>query len=231
LILIIKKRFLYFLLLLIVIIFIIGNSILIVAANKITNNQNNYTILIEIDEKKLYLFEDDQLIKAYSIASGALNTPSPIGTWKITDKGKWGNGFGGYWLGLDVPWGTYGIHGTTSEWSIGRAASHGCIRMYNNDIKELYNTVPIDTPVIITNGTYGPFGTGFKDLKPGDRGSDVLAVQERLKELGYFDGKLSGIYGEDLLDAVNRFQADSDLKIKNTITHEDYGAMGLIEFE
>lgn len=228
--LIIRKRVLYFILLLCVLIFIFGNSILIMAVHK-NISEHKHTILIEVDEKRLYLFEDGQLIKAYIIASGAQNTPSPIGTWKIKDKGKWGKGFGGYWMGLDVPWGTYGIHGTTREWSIGRAASHGCIRMYNKDIEELYNTVQIDTPVLITNGTFGPFGTGFRDLKPGDRGSDVLAVQERLKELCYFDGNLSGIYGENLKNAVNRFQADNSIIVKDTITREDYGAMGLIEFE
>lgn len=197
----------------------------------IINNQHEYTIIIEIDEKKLYLFEDEQLVKEYPIASGMKNMPSPIGTWKITDKGKWDKSFGGHWMGLNVPWGTYGIHGTSREGSIGRAVSHGCIRMYNKDIKELYNIVPIDTLVIINNGPFGPFGTGFRDLKPGDRGADVLAIQEKLKELRYYDGNVSGIYGEDLKNAVHRFQADKNLKVKNTITHEDYDAMGFREFE
>lgn len=229
-----RKRVLYFILLIYVLIITLGCNILITRFHKIKNTINNqpeYTILIEIDEKKLYLLEDGQLIKDYPIASGMRNTPSPIGTWKIKDKGKWGNGFGGHWMGLDVPWGTYGIHGTTSEESIGRAASHGCIRMFNKDIRELYNIVPLDTLVIINNGPFGPFGTGFRNLKPGDRGADVLAVQERLKELRYFEGNASGIYGEDLKNAVHRFQKDKNLKVKNTITSEDYDAMGFREFE
>ncbi|MBE5965574.1 MAG: hypothetical protein E7255_01145 [Lachnospiraceae bacterium] len=229
---IIKKRVLYFILLLYVLLVIFGCSILIRSIHKYTvNNQPEYTILIEIDEKKLYLFEDSQLIKKYPIASGMKNMPSPIGTWKVKDKGKWGKSFGGHWMGLDVPWGTYGIHGTTREDSIGSAASHGCIRMYNKDIQELYNIVPLGTAVIINNGPYGPFGTGFRNLKPGDRGADVFAVQERLKELQYFEGNVSGIYGEDLKNAVYRFQEDNNLKVKNTITREDYDAMGFIEFE
>ena len=233
-ILIIKKRVLYCILLIYILIITLGCSILIKRVRDIKytlNNQPEYTILIEIDEKKLYLFEDSQLIEKYPIASGMQNTPSPIGTWKIKDKGKWGKGFGGHWMGLDVPWGNYGIHGTTREDSIGSAASHGCIRIYYKDIKELYNIVPLGTKVIINNGPYGPFGTGFRKLKPGDRGADVLAVQERLKELRYFEGKASGIYGEELKNAVHRFQADNNLKVKNTITREDYEAMGLSEFE
>lgn len=231
---IIKKRFLYFILLIYILILTFVFIILIIRVHSIKNtisNQPEYTILIEIDEKKLYLLEGGKLIKKYPIASGMKNLPSPIGTWKIIDKGEWGKGFGGHWMGLDVPWGTYGIHGTTREESIGSAASHGCIRMYNKDIKELYKIVPLDTLVIINNGPFGPFGTGFRSLKPGDRGADVLAVQERLKELRYYKGNMTGIFGEDLKNAVHRFQEDKNLEIKNTITREDYDAMGLREFE
>jgi len=226
---IVRKRVFYFISLVFALL-IFGCSVLIVTAIK-TANIPDYTILIEIDQKKLYLFENGELIKEYRIASGAKDSPSPIGTWKIIDKGKWGKGFGGHWMGLDVPWGIYGIHGTTREDSIGRAVSKGCIRMYNRDIQDLYNIVPLGTPVIITNGPYGPFGTGFRELKPGDRGADVLAVQEKLKELGYYNGRLSGIYGEDLKNAIHKFQKDHNLTVKNTVTREDYHAMGLREFE
>ncbi len=194
-------------------------------------NQTEYMILVQIDEKALYLFEDGKCIKQYMIASGHPNWPSPIGNWKIISKGDWGEGFGGRWMGLNVQWGEYGIHGTIDQGSIGRAASHGCIRMFNNDVKELYDIVPIGTPVIIKNGTFGPFGTGFRDLIPGDRGADVLAVQKRLKELGYFKGYESGIYEDDLKIALIKFQKDHNLKVDNTITRNVYNAMGLIEFE
>ena len=134
-------------------------------------------------------------------------------------------------VGLDVRWGKYGIHGTTKENTIGRSASHGCIRMYNRHIKELYDIVQVGTPVIIRNGIFGPFGTGFRDLVPGDRGADVLAVQERLKDLGYFKGYESGIYEDNLKKAISRFQKDQNLRVKHTITREDYNAMGFFEFE
>ena len=61
-------------------------------------------------------------------------------------------------MGLNVKWGQYGIHGTTDQGSIGRAVSGGCIRMFNNDIKELYDMVSIGTPVIIKKGTFGVNG-------------------------------------------------------------------------
>lgn len=193
--------------------------------------QPEYLILIEIDEKTLYLFKEDECIKQYPIASGKPGWPSPIGKWEITDKNDWGEGFGGRWMGLSVKWGRYGIHGTTNKNSIGRSASHGCIRMFNKDIKELYNIVSIGTPVIIKNGTFGPFGTGFRELTPGDRGADVLAVQRRLKDLGYFNGYESGIYEDDLKRALYKFQKDNNLKVKYTITRADYHAMGFKEFE
>ena len=229
--LLIKKRvFFYLVLIIVALIFTFGFTRVYNTKNAV-KNQVEYTILIEVDDKRLYLFEDGELIKDYPIASGTQSMPSPIGTWEITNKGKWGKGFGGYWMGLNVTWGTYGIHGTTREDSIGKAASHGCIRMYRKDAKELYNTVPIGTVVIIRNGLLGPFGTGFRNLKPGDRGADVLVVQQRLKELNYFEGKVTGIYGEDLKNAVHRFQEDKNLEVKNTITRADYEAMGFIEFE
>ena len=137
----------------------------------------------------------------------------------------------GRWLGLNVRWGSYGIHGTTNQNSIGRAASHGCIRMYNKDIRELYDIVSLGTPVIIRNGPFGPFGTGFRNLRPGDRGADVLAVQEKLKTLGYFEDAVTGIYENNLKNALYEFQKDHGLKLKFTITLADYNAMGFREFE
>ena len=193
--------------------------------------ETKYSILIFIEEKRLYLLENDKCIKEYPIASGKKDWPSPIGQWKIVDKGDWGEEFGGYWLGLNVTWGKYGIHGTLHEESIGKAASHGCIRMLNEDIKELYNIVPTGTTVIINGGPYGAFGTGFRSIYPGDRGADVLEIQKKLKILGYFSGKESGIYGEDLKKALFEFQMDHHLTVKNKITDEDYHAMGFFEFE
>ena len=45
--------------------------------------------------------------------------------------------------------GNYAIHGTNDPSSIGRFVSHGCIRMFNADIIDLYNRVPVGTPVVV----------------------------------------------------------------------------------
>jgi murein L,D-transpeptidase YcbB/YkuD len=117
------------------------------------------------------------------------------------------------------------------EYSIGYGASHGCIRMFNKDVRELYDLVPIGTSVVIANGCFGPFGTGFKSINPGDRGADVLAIQQRLSELGYFKSQLTGIYEDDLKHALHNFQRNNGLEVKNTITKSDFLKMGFKEFE
>ena len=53
-----------------------------------------YKILVDVEESKLYLFENDELKKEYKCSGGKITTPSPIGIWKITFKAKWGEGFG-----------------------------------------------------------------------------------------------------------------------------------------
>ena len=77
--------------------------------NKMINENPEYEelkVLIDISEKRLYLINGNELIKKYPIASGKLSTPTPIGTWKVINKAKWGGGFGTRWMGINVPWGT-----------------------------------------------------------------------------------------------------------------------------
>jgi lipoprotein-anchoring transpeptidase ErfK/SrfK len=50
---------------------------------------------------------------------------------------------------LTMRGGEYAIHGTNDPASIGRFVSHGCIRMYNQDIRALYSMVSVGTPVVI----------------------------------------------------------------------------------
>ncbi|HYE84305.1 MAG TPA: L,D-transpeptidase family protein [Clostridia bacterium] len=185
-------------------------------------------IFIDLTERTLYLFKDGKQIRNYSVAIGTKKNPSPIGVFKIVEKGYWGKSFGGRWMGLNVPWGTYGIHGTTKPDSIGRAASHGCIRMRNKDAAELYKLVKKGTVVEIYGGPFGPFGKGFRVLHPGDAGADVLEVQKRLRIKGYYKGYLSGFYGIDMEKALNRFQKAKKLPISNVIDIKMYKKLGII---
>ena len=58
------------------------------------NNKQKYKILVDVEDSKLYLFENDELKKEYKCSGGKWSTPSPIGTWTVTSKAKWGEGFG-----------------------------------------------------------------------------------------------------------------------------------------
>jgi len=101
----------------------------------------------------------------------------------------------------------YGIHGTNNEASIGTAASHGCVRMRNDDVIRIYDIVPLGTRVKITGNAF----TG-RLLRIGvDPGADVLRVQQILQILGYYRGDLDGFYGPVTEDAVIRFQRDQGL--------------------
>ncbi|WP_426348186.1 L,D-transpeptidase family protein [Alloiococcus sp. CFN-8] len=194
---------------------------------------SKHIILIDVNELQLYLIdkESKETIKKYSIAVGALDSPSPLGTWKITSKGQWNEGFGGRWLGLNVPWGIYGIHGTTKPSSIGSFASHGCIRMFNADAKDLYSRVNIGTSVVIYGGANWLFTSYVRTLVPGDRGADVYGVQERLKDLCYYKSTIDGIYGEGLKKSVLDFREDHDLPISHNIDMEMLKAMDIFKFE
>ncbi|KGG79415.1 hypothetical protein Y919_12210 [Caloranaerobacter azorensis H53214] len=196
-------------------------------------NYENLAILVDIDKKYLYLYDVDtnKVIKKYIVATGKPSTPTPIGSFKIIEKAKWGGGFGSRWMRINVPWGRYGIHGTNKPTSIGYNASHGCVRMRNKDIEELYSIVKYNTPVILFSGPFGPFGYGFRILKPGDRGSDVQEVQRRLKKKGYYYGPIDGIYGNSMKSALFRFLKDNKLPKDDRIGYLVYKKLGIILME
>ena len=110
--------------------------------------------------------------------------------------------------------------------------SHGCIRMYNEDVRELYKIVPTGTKVAIVNGSFGPFGDRMRPIKSGARGADVMAVQKRLKSMGYFRGYCGGIYGKDLELAVGKMRKVKGYRgTGTTISLRDLREMGFVEFE
>lgn len=204
-------------------------SLYITSMTKSPIPKNQYSILIDLEEKKLYLLNNGKLYKKYPCAIGAPSTPSPIGSFKINRKEKWGEGFGGYWMGINCTWGNYGIHGTTMPSSIGSEASHGCFRMYNKDAEELYNIVPVGTVVSVIGGCYGAFGKGFRVITPYMYGRDVQVVQQRLKKLGYYDSFCDGIYESEYFKlAVHKFQRDHGLPISDNIDMKTLNALGFV---
>ncbi len=166
-----------------------------------------YYIYINLDICQMYVYKDGELLKIYPVSGGKPSTPTPLGTWKIITKDTWGEGFGGAWMGLNVPWGKYGIHGTVEPWFVGKSnQSKGCIRMKNNDVRELYRIVPHGTIVKIVHKN-----RPFRTMKSGDVGSDVLEIQKALKKLGYYQGYPDGKFGNILRESVKKFQKDHGL--------------------
>lgn len=110
-------------------------------------------IVVSVPDRKLALLENGRVVKVYSVAVGAGGSPSPSGTFRISQRltnptyyhphvvippGK-DNPLGTRWIGLGLK--GFGIHGTNAPRTIGRAASHGCIRMRKTDMEELFGKV------------------------------------------------------------------------------------------
>ena len=121
----------------------------------------NRRIIVSIPDRKLALVEDGRVLRVYRVAVGARVTPSPTGEFKVVSRlsnptyyhpgvvippGR-NNPLGSRWIGLDRR--GYGIHGTNEPWSIGKAASHGCVRMAKADLEQLFDEVEVGDVVEI----------------------------------------------------------------------------------
>jgi lipoprotein-anchoring transpeptidase ErfK/SrfK len=127
-------------------------------------------IEVNLGARTLTVYKDGRKVKTYRVAIGQAEYPTPTGTYRIITKQKnptwnppdspWaeglgaippgpGNPLGTRWIGTSAP--AIGIHGTYADYSIGSAASHGCLRMHIPDVEELYEKVNVGMPVVISN--------------------------------------------------------------------------------
>ncbi|NMD72523.1 L,D-transpeptidase family protein [Bacillus sp. DNRA2] len=107
-----------------------------------------YKIEVSVNQRWLRLYRNGVLQKQYPIAVGRMLFHTPVGEYIIVNHApNPGGPFGTMWMSLSKD--HYGIHGTNDPSSIGKAVSHGCIRMYNRDVEELAATVPNGTAVVI----------------------------------------------------------------------------------
>jgi len=124
-----------------------------------------YALVVDKDEKKLFWMRDGEELKSYPVSIGKEGTDTPEGEFTIVNKvvnpiwyrlnqqyppNSPENLLGSRWMGLDVK--GYGIHGTKRPGNIGKAVSHGCVRLLNKDVEELFQWVPIGTKVMIVGG-------------------------------------------------------------------------------
>jgi len=130
--------------------------------------EKEWFIVINKDKKILTVYNYGEVYKKYPVALGKISSPTPNYKFTIINKfvnPYWGgmggkykpvrggdpkNPLGKRWLGLSTEkyWG-YGIHGNAEPFSIGKYISHGCIRMINEDVEELFEYIPIKTDVWI----------------------------------------------------------------------------------
>ncbi len=184
-------------------------------------------VVIEAAQRRLYLFADGQIYRSWPVAVGTVETPTPVGHWNIKAKAVWGGAFGARWMQLSIPWGTYGVHGTNNPGSIGSRASHGCVRMWNRDVLQLYALVPVGTPVDVRGQPVARFGEVRRVIVPTLLGSDVLQLQEKLRALGYDVGALDGKYGGKAVAAVVAFQKAHGLRADGVVDYRTAEALGL----
>ncbi len=121
-------------------------------------------IAVNKTKRILTLYEGTKVLKKYPVAVGNPHTLTKSGKYFINNKiidPDWGGGgfadpvkggtpenpLGSRWLGINRTDGSYGIHGTNSFYSIGKFVSHGCIRMQNYMVEELFPLVPMKAPV------------------------------------------------------------------------------------
>jgi hypothetical protein len=126
-------------------------------------------VLVSRETFTLRLFKNLKLAKTYRIAVGRAGLETPAGEYTINNKqinpswhvplSAWAGALAGRiippgpddpiksrWLGF---FDGAGIHGTVDTWSIGTAASHGCIRMTIPDVEDLYPRVPLHSPIYV----------------------------------------------------------------------------------
>jgi lipoprotein-anchoring transpeptidase ErfK/SrfK len=139
-------------------------------------SSNSYTVPttqpvhleIRLSRRQVTLYRGTTAVKSYPIAVGRPGWETPVGNFKVVQMFRnpaWAhplkenvvipggdpeNPLGRYWIGFWTDGKNWvGMHGTPTPKSVGRAASHGCIRMYNKDIEELFPQVAPGTRVTV----------------------------------------------------------------------------------
>lgn len=119
-------------------------------------------IVVDLSERRLQLFRRGRAIIQARVAVGAPATPTPTGRYYVNERyvlpdasGPFGPaalGISAHSDALAQVWvqdGPIGIHGTNEPWTVGHAASHGCIRLENAVMRRIFRLAPAGTPVAV----------------------------------------------------------------------------------
>ncbi|GAB4385920.1 MAG: hypothetical protein Kow00121_51500 [Elainellaceae cyanobacterium] len=127
-------------------------------------NEKMIRLVIKLGDRRVYVYEREQLLHSYPIAIGRQGWETPTGRFQVIQMLQdpvWehpftgelvppgpNNPLGSRWIGFWSDGTNYiGFHGTPNAETVGQAASHGCIRMYDHDVVALFNVVQVGTPV------------------------------------------------------------------------------------
>ncbi len=131
-----------------------------------TNPLQEVHLVLRLRERRVYVYRKDEVQTSYPVAVGKEGWETPTGNFKVIQMIKdpsWEHPWTGEVVppGPDNPLGTrwigfwtdgknvIGFHGTPNPESVGRPASHGCVRMYDKDVQALFEKVAVGTPVIV----------------------------------------------------------------------------------
>nr|WP_239121507.1 L,D-transpeptidase [Spirulina major] len=121
---------------------------------------------LDLSDRRVYVERGEERIASYPVAIGKSQTPTPTGTYEVFQmiedpiwQSPWtgqvtppgpNSALGLRWIGFaQMSNGVIGFHGTPTVSSIGKAASNGCVRMYNKDVLAMFEQVGMGTTVIV----------------------------------------------------------------------------------
>ncbi len=120
----------------------------------------NGSVTLNIPSCTLWVFDGPTLVKAYRVAVGAKDTPTPVGRFtvlrKVVDPEADGADdsappLGSRWIGfLEKDGGEYGIHGIPDTSPLGQFHTRGSVQMAMKDVEEFFDYVDVGTPITIT---------------------------------------------------------------------------------
>jgi L,D-transpeptidase ErfK/SrfK len=182
--------------------------------NQVEWGGGRHRIAVDTVRNLLVLYDSGRFTETFPVSTGKPTTPTPLGDWVIVEKMENPGGpFGARWMRLSIPNGGYAIHGTDDPSTIGQSVTHGCVRMRNEDVIQLYGIVPLGTLVSI-NGQVFTTRLLHRYVSPGP---DIETLQQMLQRLGYYKGSITGSFDIVTENAVRAFQSTRGLAVDGIV--------------
>jgi lipoprotein-anchoring transpeptidase ErfK/SrfK len=136
--------------------------------DKVTKISTERRLVIDLSDRRVYVYQTSRVIASFPLGVGKKGWETPLGNFEVIHMQHnpvWKHPITGkiFEAGADSPLGDrwvgfwsdghneIGFHGTPDDSLVGTAASHGCLRMRNPDVRMLYEKVKVGTPVEVRN--------------------------------------------------------------------------------